>query len=254
MPKNKVRYGLENLHFAYMKQDGTWETPIHIPGLVGFNANPDENDVEFYADNIKYYFRRVNNGYTGDVETALIPDEVLAEVLGWIIDSSDVLVEIADGKAKAFALLAQIQGDVKNRRFVYYNCQGGRPGQASTTQGSSADPQTETMPLEILPIKVGENYLVKAVVEQGSAAYADWFNGVYVPDGSTISANKLKLEMAISLAESFNAEDYTEESYSVLETALLLAEGVVLNTNATQPEINSATKDLNEAILALIPA
>lgn len=254
MPKNKVRYGLENLHFAYMKQDGEWETPIHIPGLVGFNANPDENDVEFYADNIKYYFRKVNNGYTGDVETALIPDEVLAEVLGWIIDSSDVLVEVSDAKARPFALLAQIQGDAKNRRFVYYNCQGGRPGQSSTTQGSSADPQTETMPLEILPIRVGENYLVKAVAEQGTAAYANWFNNVYQPDGSTIVVNKVKLEAAISLAESFNAEDYTEDSFSVLETALLLAESVALDSSATQPEINSALKELNDAILTLIPA
>ena len=254
MAKNKVRYGLENLHFAYMRPDGSWETPIHIPGLVGFNANPDENDVEFYADNIKYYFRKVNNGYTGDVETALIPDEILAEVLGWIIDSSDVLVEIADGKARPFALLAQIQGDAKNRRFVYYNCQGGRPGQASTTQGSSADPQTETMPLGILPIKVGGNLLVKAVVEQGSAAYANWFNGVYVPDGSTIAANKPKLEAAISLAETLSAADYTEASWEDLESALLLAEGIAASQSSTQPEINSAVKDLNDAILALIPS
>ncbi len=254
MPKNKVRYGLENLHFAYMKPDNSWETPIVIPGLVGFNANPDENDVEFYADNIKYYFRKVNNGYTGDVETALIPDEVLAEVLGWIIDSNDVLVEIADAKARPFALLAQIQGDAKNRRFVYYNCTGGRPGQSSTTQGSSADPQTETMQLEILPIKVGENLLVKAVAEEGSAAYSNWFNGVYVPDGSTVLASKLKLEAAISLAESLNSDDYTEASFSHLETALLIAEGVASDQVATQPEINNATKDLNAAILALIPA
>lgn len=182
--KNKVRFGLENLHVAPIEivdDEVTFETPIHIPGVVGFNANPDGNDVEFWADNIKYYYREVNNGYTGDIETALFPNQVLTVLLGWVIDSNDVLVEIADAIPTPFALMGQFLGDVHAGRFVYYNCTGGRPGQASSTKTETADPETETMPLEILPLKIGGKNLVKAVVEADSETYEDFFDAVYVP-------------------------------------------------------------------------
>lgn len=183
--KNTVRFGLENLHVAPLKTVEdlvTFEKPIHIPGAVGFNANPDGSNVEFFADNIKYYFREVNNGYTGDIETAYFPDEILALLLGWLIDDNDVLVEIANGKTTPFALMGQFEGDVHGGRFVYYNCIPGRPGQASSTKTQTADPETETMPLEILPIKIENKLLIKAVVEKTSSVYDDFFDEVYIPE------------------------------------------------------------------------
>lgn len=183
--KNKVRFGLENLHVAPIKivdDEVTFETPTHIPGVVGFNANPDGNDVEFWADNIKYYFREVNNGYTGDVETALFPDEILAKLLGWLIDEKGALVEIADATPAPFAIMGQFKGDEQAGRFVYYNCQAGRPSNAHSTQTETATPETETMPLEILPIAIEDKLLVKSVVEQDSEAYDSFFTEVYLPE------------------------------------------------------------------------
>lgn len=161
-----------------------WGTPVAIPGVVNFSATPDGGENAFYADNTKYYVRQTNNGYTGELEMALIPDAILAEMLGWEIDDNGMLVENADGVAKEFALAAQVQGDAKNRRFVYYRCAASRPAQASATTTDSITPTTEKLSLTILPLEVGGKRIVKAVIElseTNQAAYDAFFDAVTLP-------------------------------------------------------------------------
>lgn len=184
MSKNKVRFGLEQVHIAFIDGDGTWENPIAIPGAVNFTANPDGGESTFFADNIKYYTRQTNNGYTGDIEAALFPDEIIAEMLGWEVDSNGMLVEDAEGEPKEFALMGQVQGDAKNRRFVYYRCTAGRPGQTSGTTTDTVTPNTETLSLVILPLEHGGKKIVKGVIEPNEtnqAVYNAFFDAVTLP-------------------------------------------------------------------------
>jgi len=187
---NKVRFGLEQVHIAFRGEDvdgrPSWDTPVAIPGAVNFSANPDGGESTFYADNTKYYVRRTNNGYTAELEMALVPDEVLAEMLGWEIDSNGMLIEDAEAVPKEFALMAQVQGDAKNRRFVYYRCAASRPAQASATTTDSITPTTEKLSLTILPLEVGGKRVVKAVIElseTNQAAYDAFFDAVTLPAG-----------------------------------------------------------------------
>lgn len=186
--KNKVRFGLEQLHIAFIGEEGVWESPIHVPGVVNFTANPDGGESTFYADNIKYYTRQTNNGYTGDVEVALFPDELIAEMLGWEVDANGMLVEDAEGKPKEFALMGQVQGDAKNRRFVYYRCTAGRPTQNSSTTTDTIAPTTESLSLVILPYEHEGKKIVKGVIEPNEtnqAVYDGFFDAVVLP-GATI--------------------------------------------------------------------
>lgn len=187
---NKVRYGLEQVHIAFRKEDESgqpsWDTPIAIPGAVNFSATPDGGESTFYADNTKYYTRRTNNGYTAELELALVPDEVLAQLLGWEIDSNGMLVEDAEAVPKEFALMAQVQGDVRNRRFVYYRCTAARPTQTHATTTDTTTPTTETLNLTILPLEVGGKKIVRAVIElneTNEAAYNGFFGAVLLPGG-----------------------------------------------------------------------
>lgn len=183
--QNKIRFGLENVHIAFMKPDNSWEAPVHIPGVVNFSSNPDGSENAFYADNTKYYVRYSNNGYTGDLEMALFPDEILAEMLGWEFDNSGVLVEDAAGNEKAFALIAQVQGDVSNRRFVFYNCVADRPSQTHATTTESITPTTETMNISMLPFDFGDKKIVRAIVERSeetAEVYDSFFDEVFLPD------------------------------------------------------------------------
>ena len=191
--KNKVRFGLERVHIAFRDttaaEQPAWETPIHVPGVVSLSTTPEGGESAFYADNTKYYVRYVNNGYTGELEMAIFPDEILAEMLGWEIDDSGMLIEDADANAKEFALLAQVQGDARNRRFVFYRCTANRPSQTHATSTETITPTTETLTLTMLPIEVDEKKLIRAVIEPDEtnqaiqAIYDAWFQSVTLPGG-----------------------------------------------------------------------
>ena len=63
--------------------------------------------------------------------------------------------------------------------------------------------------------------------------------------------NKTALNTAIQTAESKNKDDYTADTWSAVETALKTAKEVAANEDATQTEVDSAAKVLNDAVDAL---
>ena len=188
MSGNKVTYGFEQVHIAF-KEEGsgspTWNTPEAIPGAVRFTPTAEGDTSTFYADNSPYFVVTSNNGYTAELEMALVPDEILAEMLGWEIDENGMLVEVADGKAKPFALMGQVEGDQKNRRFVYYECVASRPAKEHATKTETLDPATDVLSLTISPIVIGGKKITKGTLElstENKTVYDDFFDEVYVPD------------------------------------------------------------------------
>jgi phi13 family phage major tail protein len=192
MSQNKVTFGLEKVHIAFIDEEATtqpaWETPIAIPGAVKFSPEPQGEESTFYADNGPYFTYTSNNGYTAELEVANIPDAVLAEMLGWEIDTNGMLVETTDGMPKEFALMGQVLGDKKNRRFVYYRCKASRPSKEHSTRAESVEPATEKLNIRILPIEASGRNLVRGVMElsdTNATAYNAFFNSVYVPNFGT---------------------------------------------------------------------
>lgn len=188
MSKNKVTFGLDKVHIAFMdetnEEQPAWETPIPIPGAVKWSPKTQGETNTFYADNIPYYVVTSNNGYTGDLEFALVPDEILARMLGWEIDDNGMLVEVADAQPKKFALLGQVQGDQRNRRFVYYDCQASRPEKERSTKGESVDVATDTLNMSVSPIEIGGRTIVKGDLElsdTNATAFNGFFTKLYTP-------------------------------------------------------------------------
>jgi phi13 family phage major tail protein len=190
MSQNKVKYGLEKVHVAFWDAETAtpevpaWQAPKEIKGAVNFSASPEGDDSEFYADNTKYFSHSQNNGYTGDLEVANIPDDILAEMLGMTVDDNGMLVESTEDKQKEFALMFEVTGDEKNRRTVYYRCKANRPDEENSTSESSADPTTDNLPIEMLPTETDEKY-VKSVMElsdTNQVAYDAFFEDVTLPE------------------------------------------------------------------------
>jgi len=188
MSKNKVIFGFKNVHIAFRDDTATdqpaWEEPIKIPGAVSFSPNPEGENTPFYADDIVYYVASSNNGYTGDLTMANLPDEILARMLGWKIDENGMLVEIADGKPEKFALMGEVQGDARNRRFVYYDVQANRPTREKQTKTESTEPSTITLPVTISPIEINGKMIVKGDIElndNNETVFNSFFDSVYVP-------------------------------------------------------------------------
>lgn len=193
MPQNKVTYGLRNLHIAFKSatQTGntpTYDTPIAVPGLVRLAPTTVGDSSTFYADDGAYYTVTANNGYTLELEIALLPDALAARMFGWKIDKNGMLVETSDGKPEKFAFMAEVQGDQRNRRFVYYDNQASRPAKERTTKGESVEVGTDTLNLTCSPILVGDQMIIKGDMElneSNATAYNEFFDKVYIPDFTT---------------------------------------------------------------------
>jgi len=152
---NKVLFGLKSVYAAlYTESTGVWATPVAIPGAVNLSLSGEGDSSTFYADDIAYYVANQNNGYTGELEAALIPDALLASILGWEIDDNGVLVEISDAEAVPFALLFEVQGNEADKRYCFYKCTAGRPSIEHSTKNESIEPKTAVLPLTITPVAI----------------------------------------------------------------------------------------------------
>ena len=123
---NKVKFNIKNAHYAKQNEaeDGTitFETPVPVKGAVSVSFDANGDISKFYADGILYYVSAANNGYEGDAEFALIPDEFREDILKEQRDEKDVLHEVSDsGDTQKFAFLFEFDGDQKATRRVLYN-------------------------------------------------------------------------------------------------------------------------------------
>lgn len=180
---NKVKFGLSNVHVAKItEQDGeiTYGTPFAMPGAVALSAEPEGETTPFYADNIQYYVAVSNNGYTGELELAMAVKEFLTQILGQQEDTNGALFESSDDVNARFALMGEIEGDVKKRRFVYYDCTATRPSSEMNTIEDTKEPQTDTIEITMSPRAT--DHVIKAVIEPNDTnedVYNTFFTKVY---------------------------------------------------------------------------
>lgn len=185
---NKVKYNLKNVHAAKLTEtveDGvasfSYDAPKPIPGAVSISLDAEGETSPFYADGVVYFRSSTNNGYSGDLEIALIPEWFRTEILQEALDAKGVLVENSNvTESIKFALLFEFDGDVNSIRHVLYNCSASRPSIASETKEDTIQPGTESLSVTADPRSDG---LVKARTGDTTdqAAYADWYKSVYEP-------------------------------------------------------------------------
>lgn len=183
MANNKVKFGLSNVHIAKITEENgaiTYGTPFAVPGARSLTTDPEGDTTPFYADNIKYYIATSNQGYTGDLEVAMLVKEFFTQILGQQEDNNGALFESADDTTARFALMGEIDGDVKKRRFVYFDCTATRPGSEMNTTEESKEPQPDTVSITMSPRSTDK--AIKATIEpteENQAVYNTFFTQVY---------------------------------------------------------------------------
>lgn len=190
MASNKVKYGLKNVYYAIAHIDvqtntATYDAPVRWPGAVNLSQEQQGETTKFRADNIDYWVGNSNNGYSGDFESALIPESFRRDVLAEIEDSNGVMVEDAGAKTVHFALMFQFEGDAHATRHVLYNCTATRPTISGATTEETIEPQTETVTITGVAIHNAalDKDLVKARCPEDNDQYATFFDAVYQPSG-----------------------------------------------------------------------
>ena len=204
MDKNKVKFGLRNVHYAKLTigEDGTptYAAPVAWPGAVSLGLDAEGDTTPFYADDTAYYVSVANNGYSGDFESAMIPDEFREEIMGDVKDADGVQIEDASVQPEAFALLFEFEGDKNAIRHVLYNCKMTRSSVESETTEDSVEPKTETgtvtaSPLALPePITIGTGKTAKTIstivkgkttADTTTDVYQGWYGAVHLPGAPT---------------------------------------------------------------------
>lgn len=179
---NKIKYGLRNVYYAPITTVSTagvptYGTPVRILGGVNLSMTPAGESTDFYADDVVFWHSDANNGYTGTLEVALIPESFKTTCLGETADTKSVVFEAANDTAGEFALMFEFQGDENATRHCLYRCTAARPDVTGATKEASITPQTETLNLTAMPRL--DNQIVKSRCPYSSDAYANWFSAVY---------------------------------------------------------------------------
>lgn len=189
---NKVKFGLKNVYYSVVTESVTtsgisysYATPVAIPGAVSLSLDIEGSDNPFYADNIVYYKTMANNGYSGDLEVALIPDSFRTTVLNETNMQNGILAEYSNKYPKAFAMAFQIDGDESNTCFWFYNCMASRPAVNGSTTEDTIEPQTDTLTISMMPRAKDSLVRIKSGASTPSGTLTSWFNAVIEPQAAT---------------------------------------------------------------------
>lgn len=180
---NKVQYGLKNVHYATVTvgtNSVTYGTPVEWPGAVSLSLSAEGDTNIFHADNIAYFTAISNNGYSGDFESALIPESFRTDIMGETVGTgakSGIYYEHADVQPKAFALLFQFEGDQNATKYALYNCKMSRPDIESSTTEDGIEVQTVSGEITASP-RAFDNVVKAQCANTASTAYSAWFTTV----------------------------------------------------------------------------
>lgn len=220
---NRVNWGLAASAWGKITVDGNgndvYGAPTMFLGNRQVNWDPAGDLVKVFADGTVIYTGRQNSGYTGSLELTNLDDDFAAWVLSESVDQKNVQYEEKEPTVNRFYLLWEWVQDAKNTRHIMYNVTASRPSMSATTSGDndSKTAQYRTLNLTAIPRDDG---IVKAStrVDVDSTTYSNWFNGAYVPAGSSTYT------LTVAVADSNGA---------IAGAQVVLSNGMIASTDAT---------------------
>lgn len=258
---NKVTFGIKNVHYATFTtaQDGTitYNTPVAFPGAVSIGLDPLGEGTEFYADNMLYWAGAENSGYQGPFESAHVPDEFRVNILGDTISANGLLVENVDAIPQNFALLFEIDGDVRKRRVVLYNCSVQRPSIASETHTNTKTPNVPSMQITASPRPDG---IVRAFSTDTTDqnVYDNWYNTVPVPGASALPQLTALTIGGSTLSPAFDGATTSYTAATSTSTGAITATGpdgadagIMISVNGDSLT-NGGTATFNEGVNSIV--
>lgn len=179
---NKVKFGLKNVTVFPITDETSTKTTygaaIKIPGAVSLSLKAEGGSEKFFADDTNYWEEFSNNGYSGDLEVALLPDEYKIQIMGQKKDNNGALFENQNDKMKPFALAFEFSGDKKKTRHIMYRCNASRPDVNGKTIDEKKAPETDKLSINCSADLISGD--IKASVKEGETGYDTFYDAPYV--------------------------------------------------------------------------
>lgn len=176
--KNKVRYGLRNVHVCPITENAgaiTYGTPVAWKGAKSLTLDPEGDTNTYYADNTAYFTTNTNNGYSGSLEMSEIPEEIEKMIFNTVTTEEGNLAEDANVLPNNVALMFQFEGDVSATKHIFYKVVFARPNVEGETKEESTDPTTTSMDITAVPVEQGDHQWVKSKCRKGDTNYESFF-------------------------------------------------------------------------------
>lgn len=193
MAQDTVRIGLSDLYAfpltADTKDTLTYGAPFRVAPAVSASISPNTSDDAFYADDQALVSNQTISSISLELETADIPDEVVAKLMGLTIDEKGVVIDNINAIAPTVALaFRSLKSNGKYKYLVLYKGSFGVGEDAYQTKEDSITFQTTTITGTFLPTVHDGNW--RASVNEDSAGVdptvvTEWFQKVY---GATATA------------------------------------------------------------------
>lgn len=149
---NKVEFGISNLYIGtYTDTNGTVTlgTQYHQKGAVNLSLEPDGDDNDFYADNVKYWSGFSDNGFTGEIEVAKFDLEAKKQFFGYVETTGGGFGAVKGASRPQVYVMFQTEGDAQARRVILYNVSLGQINREFATIEDSKEPATETCDITV---------------------------------------------------------------------------------------------------------
>lgn len=179
--KNKVRFGLKNVHVCSITEDAgaiTYGTPVAWKGAKSLTLDPEGDTNTYYADNTAYFTTNTNNGYSGSLEMSEIPEEIDKMIFNTVITEEGNLAEDANVLPNNVGLMFQFEGDVSATKYLLYKVVFARPNIEGETKEESTDPKTTSMDITVVPVEQGDHQWVRSKCRKGDTNYENFFTTV----------------------------------------------------------------------------
>ena len=193
--KNKVRFGLKNVHVCSLTESAgsiTYDTPVAWKGAKSLTLDPEGETNTHYADNTAYFTTNTNNGYSGSLEMSEIPEEIDKMIFNTVITEEGNLAEDANVLPNNVGLMFQFEGDVSATKYLLYKVVFARPNIEGETKEESTDPKTTSMDITVVPVEQGDHQWVRSKCRKGDTNYENFFTTA--PTLPTPKANEMSQE------------------------------------------------------------
>lgn len=183
---NKVTFGLQDVHWAEVTQEGpdgtlTYGDVEPLRGAAELTLEPTGDKGSYKADNINFYTAESNDGYDGTLKIALLTKAFLTRVLGEKFDEkTKTIQEIASAEKKNFALMFRFEGDKKETLHVLYYCYASRPTLGSKTKSGSDINEVE-LNFTASPRPSDKLVRSRTTEETSDDIRKNWFKTVFEP-------------------------------------------------------------------------